>query len=208
MTGIAVYGGTFNPIHNGHLSVAKCAADELPVSEVRLIPNWIPPHKSYDGDARMTMHRLEMLRIAAEGHVRLTVDDREIRRGGLSYTYETLSELKEELGEDVPLFFIIGEDSFFSLQEWRNPGIIMSLATIVVAKRDFYTDEQRYGHAQELIGEYGGHITFLSMPVMPVSSAEIRSALAEGRDVSRLVPASVYAYIKEHHLYEPKQEEI
>ncbi len=195
---IAVFGGTFNPIHNGHIHLAKRFAEILRADEVLLIPTNEPPHKEAP-DLAPAEDRLAMCRLAAGDDRLFRVSDMEIRRGGPSYTSETLQELRT-LYPVSQLFLITGEDMFVTLEQWHDPETIYRLATVCAAPRSRkgMAALRRYA---ERIGRKGARTRLESIEYLPVSSTQVRGAVKAGKSISTLVPASVEHYIFENHLY-------
>jgi nicotinate-nucleotide adenylyltransferase len=198
---IGLFGGTFDPIHMGHLLIAEAAREQLRLDQVRFIPAATAPHK-LEQQATDGKQRLEMIRLAIGGHPQFTSDDRELRRGGTSYTVDTLAEIKQELPE-AELFFLIGSDSLDELHTWREPRRICELAFLAVIARgghpapdllklrEFLPESQ---HA-----DLTGHL--VTMPQMEISSRDIRKRLAQGHSVRYQLHPAVEAYIDAQQLY-------
>ena len=195
---IAILGGTFNPIHNGHLRLAKAAAATLRADRVLLIPDSTPPHKSGAALAPAA-DRLAMCELAAAGDPLLQVSDMEIRRGGRSYTIDTLTELHQANPRDE-LWFACGTDMFVTLPRWYRYREILPLAGFCVYRRagDAAADVDAIADA---VARSGGRVKFCDALTIDVSSTEIRGRIKEGRDISGLVPDSVREYIAVHELY-------
>ncbi len=198
MKKIAMFGGTFDPIHNGHISLAVQAAKLLCLDRVLLIPTNIPPHKQMH--AAPGYHRLAMCRLAAQGRDFLMVSDRELRREGPSFTVDTLHELWAEY-PDAKLYLILGSDMFFTLEQWRESEEILRLAVICPGAREPGEFPRLKEHAQHLRDTYGAACEVLDMVVQEISSTEIREKLAKGEDLSAILPEQVLGYIREHYLY-------
>ena len=195
---IGIYGGTFNPIHVGHMEAAKAAVKKLRLEKLYLIPTGLPPHKALGTDAPPAGKRLEMAALAAEelGGEAL---DLELRREGKSYTLDTLRELKKRFPKDR-LFLLMGTDMFLSFQDWREPKKIAKLATLCAFSRESGdgTDEKKY-----LKKNLGADVELLSLPqVVEISSTQLRQDLAQGGKLAKeyLSPA-VYGYILREGLY-------
>lgn len=195
---IGVFGGTFNPIHLGHQALMQNALRELELDELLLIPTFIPPHKLAPelADGR---HRLEMCRLAAAGEERITVSDLELRRGGSSYTYLTLRQLRRQYPADR-LFLIVGGDMLLSFDQWRRWRDILRMATLCAAPRleeepaDLIRAAGRYA-------EIGRGCLVLNTPVVEVSSTQIRAALRQGKSAAGLLCPAVEAYCRSNSLY-------
>lgn len=193
---IGIMGGTFDPIHIGHLITAACAADQLNLEQVIFVPAAIPPHKRH----RMLTseaERLAMTRLAVQDHPHFSVSDLEIQRGGISYTVETLRWFREAYPEHR-LYFIIGGDTVPDIVSWKSPEELMKLAYFVVGGRPGYTYE---GMNQTFYQRYIERIVFLEMPGVGISSTEIRQRVRKGKTIQYQLPPAVEAFIHEHHLY-------
>ena len=195
---IAVYGGTFNPIHNAHIHLASEFSRRVGFDKVILIPANIPPHKRV-GDLADGADRLAMCRLAAQEHG-FEVSDIELRRQGPSYTADTLEELHRVYPEDT-LYLITGEDMFLTLLQWRRPLDIMKLAVICAAPRSSEGMPRLAAYAQEL-EKQGGRTVLENVEYLPVSSTMVRGAVKRRESIGGLVPAAVAEYIHQHHLYE------
>ncbi len=209
MKPIAILGGTFNPIHHGHLRVAIEVKEALDLAEVHLIPLLAPPHRE---PPKVSAHtRFEMIAAATNDESELIADDREIRRGGISYSVETLRELRAE-NASTPICMVVGTDAFAHLHTWRDWKELITLAHIVVVHRpgvdlpsdapanllleEFGTDEVADLHASP-----AGRFMSISIPMLEISSTQIRSILHNGLSPKYLLPKSVLNIIREHELY-------
>lgn len=197
MRKIAVYGGTFNPIHNGHIHVAKQFARLLGVEHVLLIPTMVPPHKEAP-DLAPAEDRLAMCRLA-EPQTLFQVSDLELRREGPSYTADTLKELKQ-LYPNSELYLLMGEDMFLTVQNWWHPEVLYALSTLCAAPRSASGTKNLMEHAK-LLERSGARSYIADIEYLPVSSTMVRSAVKHGQRISELVPSPVERYIYEHHLY-------
>lgn len=194
---LAIFGGTFNPVHNGHIHLARRFAELIGAEKVLLIPTATPPHKRADGLADAS-DRLAMCRLAAQG-LPFEASDIEICRGGRSYTCDTLRELRR-LYPNSALYLLMGEDMFLTLERWREPEVIYSLATICVAPRSRDGETRLRGCASALRSK-GARVRIEPIPYLPVSSTMVREAVREGESISGMVPEAVAEYIRENHLY-------
>ena len=197
MKKIAVFGGTFNPIHNGHLSLARRFALALGAEKVLFMPAYQPPHKRTPEFASPS-DRLAMCRLAAKDGP-FEVSPLEIERGGRSYTSDTLRELKR-MEPDSELFFLTGEDMFLTIERWREPETIFSLATICAAPRSASGLKRLLEH-ETVLRKLGARTVVLDIPYLPVSSTEVREAVRAGKSIEKLVPPAVAEYIGRNHLY-------
>ena len=201
---LAIFGGTFNPIHKGHIRLAQAARDEMGLERVLLIPTWTPPHKE-SPDLAPSQHRLAMCRLAAEGHPFLEVDDLEIRRRGRSYTIDTVEELgRREPGRELVL--IVGSDMLLTFHQWRRWRAILERVTLCAACREPAIQQQVEDYARRLEGE-GYRCRLLTLPPLQLSSTQIRRGIADGTLPSGWLDDKVEAYIREHGLYTGKKEE-
>lgn len=205
---IGILGGTFDPIHVGHLVLARSAREALGLDEVRLMPTGSSWQKS--SVAASAAQRLEMLRLAIAGREGLLADEREVRRAGPSYTVDTLAELRGEFGADAAIVLILGSDQLRNLATWNRYEQLLRYAHIACTQRERVplsdlpdaVEALVRGHgAQRLPDAPSGAIVFFTMPPMPVSATALRVQLARGERPSELVPAAVLEYIDQHKLY-------
>ena len=201
---IGIYGGSFDPIHLGHLLVAETCREQLQLDELRIIPAHVSPFKvdQYPSDDKQ---RLEMLQLAVSGQDSFVVDARELQRGGVSYTVDTLRELHREF-PDSEFFFLMGADSLTDFLKWKEPREICQLAWIVVVGRGGYADIP--WHVLEGLLDKEKYQQTLAMkvdmPLIELSSTELRQRAATGRSLRFRMPRPVEQYIKAHQLYRPK----
>ena len=196
-----VYGGTFNPIHNGHLHIVEEFRRGLGLDRVLLIPAHVPPHKTAP-DLAPAGDRLEMCRLAAEKTPWLQVSSIELEREGKSYTADTLEELSIRCPQDQ-LYLLMGEDMFLTLGRWYRPETIFSLASVCTTPRSPDGLDALRQKALEYTGQFQARCFLEHIPYLPISSTQVRQAVARGEDVSGLVPQAVAAYMKERGLYRP-----
>lgn len=193
---LGIYGGTFDPIHLGHLILAEQCREACGLDRVWFVPASEPPHKI--GARRASMHhRLEMARLAIAGHSAFEVSEIEAGRPGPSYSVDTLEQIRTERPDDE-LFFLIGGDSLVDLPTWREPGRIAAMATVVVANRPGSSTESP---PPSLFGPDALPFRFVEIPPIGIASQDVRGRLAEGRSVRYLIPRAVEAYIDAHKLY-------
>ena len=195
---IGIYGGTFSPVHNGHIAMLESFAREPYIDKILVIPTFIPPHKTENLGATVE-DRVRMLELAVRGMTGVEISDVEIRRGSISYTVDTLRELS---GEDE-LYLLLGSDMFLSLEFWREPQEIMRLAHVVVGRRenDIETGKRIKVYKADLEKRFGARVHETLFPPTVLSSSEIRERLAGGESIDGLVPTEVARYIKEKRLY-------
>ena len=193
---IGLLGGTFDPIHAGHLAAAKAALDCAELDRVMFIPAAQPPHRPRA--IATADDRLEMCRLAIEGDTRFVVSDVELERGGPSYTVDTLAELRRSHPGDQ-LLLILGWDAARLFSTWRRPDEVRALAIIVVVARPGSAAPRQADLEPAGLGGQG--VILCLEPTPDVSASEIRRALASGESIAGKVPAAVERYIAAHHLY-------
>ena len=194
-----IFGGTFNPIHNGHINIALKIYDKFSLDKILFMPNKIPPHKNIKNvlDEKI---RLDMINIAIKNYEFLDVEDYELKKDNISYTYESLEYL-DRIYKGIELFFIIGSDSFLNFDKWQKIERIFRSSNIVVyLRKEAHKDriikiKERY---EEL---YKGKIYLFFDKIIDISSTEIREKIFNGDDISNLVPKCVYEYIISKGLY-------
>lgn len=209
MPAVGIFGGTFDPVHFGHLRAAVEAREQLGLADFRLLPAGSPPHRS--DTVASASQRLEMLRLAVAGCEGLAVDDREVRRSGSSYMADTLAEIRSEEG-DAPLLLLIGQDAANALDRWHNWRSLFELAHIVVMRRpEAHFDcrgelrdeieRRRVRDAAQLHARSCGQVLSLEITQLDISATQIRSLLATGRSARFLMPDTVIDYIRGQGLY-------
>lgn len=198
---IGIYGGTFDPIHLGHLVLAEQCREQCRLDEVWFVPAGAPPHKS-GVEITPAKQRLEMLELALAGHDRFRIQRLEIDRAGPSFTVDTLQQFQDESAERQ-LFLLLGADSVHDLPTWRAPQRILQLATIVAVNRgdrpgfDVAAATQSFGHAA------AQRMITVEMPGLDIASRDLRRRVQDGRSIRYLVPRAVEMYIAQQHLYRP-----
>lgn len=198
---IGIMGGTFSPIHHGHLIIAEQAKEEFQLDLVLFIPAGVPPHKQHEAilDAK---HRCGMIEAAIRDNPIFQLDTREVDSEAVSYTYLTLEALKQQY-KAAELYFIMGEDSIYAISSWKNPKVIFSMATVLVAIRNNLCGRQQIEEQIQLImQEYNSTIAIIHSPPVLISSSLIRERVAAGLSIRYLVPDSVVCYINDHELYQ------
>lgn len=195
---IGVYGGTFNPIHLGHLHILREFIKRLELQKVLLIPDGTPPHKAAE-DLAAPEDRLEMCRIATRELRIVEVSPMELERPGKSYTSDTLTELHRLCPGDE-LYFLMGEDMFLTVDRWHDAGTILRLAVLCASPRSPEGLGRLLGKERELI-ELGARCRVEDIPFLDVSSTRVRELAGAGGDISGLVPEGVARYIREKRIY-------
>ncbi|MDZ7372538.1 MAG: nicotinate-nucleotide adenylyltransferase [candidate division KSB1 bacterium] len=191
---LGLYGGTFDPIHLGHLITAEFAREALGLQKVLFVVAAQPPHKQ-STVATPAHHRLEMVRRALSSNPHFEASDLEIRRGGISYTVETLEFVRRRWNlQRDELFFLMGQDSLADLRNWREPERILSLATVVVFRRS-------HTPLHDVPPSYLAAVRILETPLIEISATDIRNRVRQGRSIRYLVPDAVAEYIERHGLY-------
>ncbi|MEG2017340.1 MAG: nicotinate-nucleotide adenylyltransferase [Clostridium sp.] len=197
-----IFGGTFDPIHNGHIHIAYEALYNLEVDEIIFMPAGHPPHKK---SKRVTSGkvRYEMVLKAIEGEKKFSVSDYEIENKGLSYTYNTLIHFNK-IEPDTEWFFLVGVDSLMALKTWMNIDIILDNCTLVVFSRSGFLEKNVLEMKARLEAEYNTNIIFLQMPLLDISSTTIKEKIAQHKVVNYLLPYKVEGMINKYNLYRDK----
>ena len=201
---IGIFGGTFDPVHYGHLLLAETCREQLKLDEVRFVPAATPPHKLHDqiSDGHV---RADMLSLAVSGYREFVVDRRELKRKGPSYTVDTLAEFAAEF-PGAELYFLAGADSLRDFLSWREPDRILELATLVACNRPGLPKLHAEQVAKWVGPEIADHVLTLQMPGTDISGSEIRERVREGRSLRFLMPRDVEVFVIEHGLYrQPKE---
>jgi nicotinate-nucleotide adenylyltransferase len=207
---IGFLGGTFDPIHNGHLHAAAAAAAALDLERVHLVLAARPQHRA--PPAASIEQRWAMLELAAQDSHLLRADDREMRRATPSYTVDTLEAWRAEHGARAAVVWLLGWDAYRRLPSWYRWRSLLSLAHLAVLKRPesdaTLDDEMRQFTVAHRVTEPAplhrtpcGHVIFIDVPMLPISSTDIRARLRRAEDVGRLLPPRVWTYIRAHHMY-------
>lgn len=201
---IGLMGGTFNPIHKGHLALAQAALSQYALDEVWFMPSGLPAHKS-NAELLDARERLQMVALAIENHPGFVASSFEIDREGFTYTSDTMTALSKEYPEHE-FYFIIGGDSLMKFHRWVKPEVISAHAVLLAAGRNGYTKEELLQQADYLKQEFKTNVLFLDMLELNISSNEIRSKIKNGRyeTLSEDLPESVLSYIMTKKLYQPE----
>ncbi len=210
---VGLFGGTFNPIHFGHLRAAEEVREGQALDLVYFIPAASPPHKT-PGDLVTAEHRLAMVRLATKGNRYFMVSDAEVRRGGRSYTVDTVRLFLTTLKAPKTLFLMMGMDAFAELETWRDCAELISLCSIIVhtrlreaesgAPRQLLAAPARLGYSiadDHYVNRSGQTLSFLATTHLPISATTVRSRLHEGKSARYLLPGDVCDYIERHGLY-------
>ena len=213
---VGILGGTFDPIHYGHLRLAEEMLELANLRQIRFIPTGMPPHR--DAPQVSAQHRSAMVQLAIADQPAFVLDDREVRQTTPCYTVNTLRELRAELGAAQPLCLLMGGDAFLQLHTWHEWEQLLELAHIVVGYRPGFTIEERIHSAPAKLRQhylqrlcsvealsqqpYGG-VVELAIPKLEISATLIRRRVAENRTIRYLLPNAVANYIHQHHLYQP-----
>jgi nicotinate-nucleotide adenylyltransferase len=217
---IGLLGGTFNPVHNGHLAIARQTREALGLDQILFVPSNHPPHKSHDSLAP-AQDRYAMVRLAIASDSSLAISDVELRRPGKSYSIDTIRMLQKEYGAQTELVFLIGLDAFLDFPSWRDPRTLLELCPFVVLSRPGLSfrslsanallppipdhsladlDTGQILHLEVPLGKQ--RLTCLQLPPCAISASDIRSRVRRGLPVVNLLPHLVESYILQHHLYQ------
>ncbi len=199
MLRVGIYGGTFAPIHNGHVAAAKAFMEQMKLDYLFVIPTYLPPHKETVNDDD-PLYRLRMCELAFEGVDGVIISDMEIKRGGKSYTYDTLRQLQRP---DTRLFLLCGTDMVLTFDKWYKGEELFKMCypTYVRRENDPVMTAKIVAKIGEYYEKYGVMFRRIVTDPIDISSTQIRRAVAEGRDISTLVPSGVARFIKENNLY-------
>lgn len=200
---IGIMGGTFDPIHIGHLILAEKAYEELSLDEVWFMPSGNPPHKQNREGRATDQQRLEMVQRAIEDNPHFRLSTEEMHPDGYTYTYETLERLHEKYPDHL-YYFIIGADSLFDFDMWRKPERICQSACLLVAGRNDLPEESLRKQMTYLENKYKGTFILLHTPNLDISSQMLRTWIRKGETARYYLVDRVYDYIKEEGIYLPK----
>lgn len=186
---IGILGGTFDPIHIGHLAMAKMAQDQMRLDQVIFVPSFLPPHKS-SGQIVAANDRLKMVRLAIKGARGFSVSDFEVKKTGKSYSVDTLRHFKKVFPKGTKLFFIVGEDAYTGLKNWRKIEEILNIVEFIVVNRPGPFEKTGRVHCHHVV-----------MPGIDISSSYIRQRIGQKKEVKYFVPEDVFRYINKNKLY-------
>lgn len=202
MKRVGLYGGTFDPVHNGHLYISRQALKQLSLDEVWWIPSGNPPHK--DNQVTSRLMRYEMCTLALQGVNDMRLCDFEMHRSKNCYSYELLEFLKDSY-PDHEFYFIMGEDSLELFDQWKHPQRIANIASVVAAIRSDSSEDESIEQAAERIrNRYNAKVYLLNTRDVPISSTEIRERIEQGLPISQMVPKAVEEYIITHEVYQSR----
>lgn len=206
MKKVGIMGGTFNPIHYGHLFLAEYAYDQIGLNQILFMPSKNPPHKVKPEDIT-DQQRSDMISLAITDNPHFELSSMELEREGMTYTADTLSILVKE-HPNTKYYFIVGADSLFMMQNWMDPQTIFNLCTIVAASRDNVEKEKLQKHAEYLESAFNASILLLDMPTIQIASAIIRDRIATNKSTRYYLPDAINIYIAENRLYQTKLEDL
>lgn len=200
MRKIGILGGSFDPVHNGHIGLARDAKEQLGLDEVLMIPAKLQPFKL---DRKMVSghQRMEMIELAVADMPGITACDYELRQEEISYTYKTLKAITEMEGPETEVYFLTGTDSILQIHRWKNADELLHNYNFVVGSRPGYKDDELSECIERLKRDYNTNITKVDNHQLNISSTEIRERLESGQGLSGLVPEVVERYIIKHGLY-------
>ena len=197
---VGIMGGTFDPIHMGHLILAECAYEQFNLDTVLFLPAGNPPHKRERQDGATDRQRLDMVSLAIGDNPHFSLDPEEMGRSGYTYTYETLKRMKKS-HPDTDYYFIIGADSLMAFDTWKNPGIISKNCILLAAVRDNMDVASMEEKIAELKNAYGAEIFLLRTPNLDISSSDLRSRCRKKQSLRYYVPEQVRDYIEKNEVY-------
>lgn len=197
---IGIMGGTFDPVHIGHMIMASFAADEFCLDKVIFVPNGNPPHKKAFGDK---MYRFDMTKLAVAENKKFFVSDFEISKDGYCYAIDTVRHFKKQ---DAKIYFIIGADSFYDLTTWHNFELLVRECAFIAFDRNGRMHKNFAEDIEKFNKKYNSEIYFAKMPAVDISSTLIRKRVSEGKSIKYLTHGCVENYIYQHNLYSEKEE--
>jgi len=209
---VGIFGGSFNPIHFGHLRAAEEVREMLKLDLVYFVPASSPPHKS-EGELAPAEHRLQMVRLATKGNRYFMASDVEVRRAGRSYTIDTAKHFAATLRQQAEIFILMGSDQFLELETWKDCDDLVKLASIVVhtrlrdgemAPRVSLAALNRFGYIREqdhYVNPSGQTLSFVQTTFFPISATQIRNKIQNNESINYLLPGDVVDYLRRHALY-------
>ena len=203
---IGIMGGTFDPIHKGHLMLGEYAKELYKLDEIWFMPNGNPPHKLNSNIESQTNHRVEMVKLAIRDYDNFKVQLYEVERTEVNYSYLTMQHFNEKYPNDE-FYFIIGADSLFAFETWKHPELLVKTCKILAAYRDGKNTSEMEEQIQYLNQKYGSEILLLNTPNVDISSSGIRRMIKDNEDISNLVPETVFSYIQSNNLFRDEENE-
>lgn len=203
---IGIMGGTFDPIHKGHLMLGEYAKELYKLDEIWFMPNGNPPHKLNSNIESQTNHRVEMVKLAIGDYDNFKIQLYEVERTEVNYSYLTMQHFNEKYPNDE-FYFIIGADSLFAFETWKHPELLVKTCKILAAYRDGKNTSEMEEQIQYLNQKYGAEILLLNTPNVDISSSGIRRMIKDNEDISNLVPETVFSYIQSNNLFRDEENE-
>ena len=200
MNKIGVFGGTFDPVHYGHIHLAEQALNECKLSEVLVVPVKIQPFKQDQHPAPAT-ERFNMAKLAFAGRDNISVSDVELKRNGISYTIDTLREIKKTRGSDTVIAFILGADSFLKIEKWKGSDELLTDYSFIIGTRPGYRREELDSLISRLEKSYGTDVVTIKNKQIPASSTGIKEMIKSGKSCKGIIPPDVERYIHANGLY-------
>ncbi len=195
---VGIMGGTFNPVHNGHIAIAKAAHDQFNIPDILVMPSYSPAYKDNDSIVSAA-HRCNMISLAIKDYDYMQLSTIEIDRRGKTYTADTLRLIKDNYDK---IYFIIGADSLYTLDNWYKPDYICAHCHILAANRNSHAVTELIKMRDLLVNKYNASIDFIDCKNYPISSTSIRQMAAAGQNIEPLVGSAVAEYITNNKLYE------
>ena len=203
---IGIMGGTFDPIHKGHLMLGEYAKDLYNLDKIWFMPNGNPPHKLNSNIESQTNHRVEMVKLAIEEKDYFDLQLYEVERTEVNYSYLTMQHFNKQYPDDE-FYFIIGADSLFAFETWKHPELLVKTCKILAAYRDGKNTSEMEEQIQYLNLKYGAEIYLLNTPNVDISSSGIRCMIKNEEDIRNLIPESVFSYIQSNNLFRDEENE-
>lgn len=200
---IAIMGGTFDPIHYGHLMTAEAVRKEFDIEKVIFVPSGNPPHKG-NKEVLDVEFRYVMTELATLGNDKFDISAIEARREGISYTVDTIEEIRKHCSADTKIYFIIGADAVENILTWKNAKKLLNLCEFIAVTRPGYDKKKLLEHITNIKSEYKVNILFLQIPELAISSTDIRQRIQDNKSISYLLPEAVEKYIYKYGLYKKK----
>jgi nicotinate-nucleotide adenylyltransferase len=200
MRKIGVFGGSFDPVHYGHLFLARQALCECGLERIIVVPTGMQPFK-LDKPVTPALHRFNMVKLAFKNDERISVSDIETGKGEVSYTIDTLREIKRSCGDGAEISFILGADTFLKIEKWKNPYDLLREFSFIVGVRPGYEDNELNGFIERLVKTHDIDAVKIQNKQIPVSSSELKEMIRSGKSCGCLIPLEVERYIDANGLY-------